>query len=64
MICRKIMKILSKKKSVFGAKTVEWHIKKQLWQLKLQTYLVMNFCFVSSKNQLKMCKISTLSCHA
>ena len=59
----KIIRILSKK-AVFEPKAAKLHIQKQLWQPKGQTFYEMNFCFVSSKDQIKMCKITILSFHA
>jgi hypothetical protein len=46
---------------LFGAKRSKIGHIKQLWQPKLQTFFDMDFCFASSKHQLKMHKISILS---
>jgi hypothetical protein len=42
------------KKAIFGAKSSEIG----------HTKIALDFCFMSSKDQLKMCKISVLSSHA
>jgi hypothetical protein len=51
-------------KIVFGAEISQIGHKKQLWQPKLQIFFEFDFWYVSSKNQIKMCKIHILSFHA
>ena len=71
MLCRKNNKDFVKNYLIWeqnwlflGQKVVKLGIQKQLWQPKLQTFFELDFCFESSKDQLKMCKITILSSHA
>ena len=63
MLCRKNNVDFVKKGLFLEPKAAKLGIQKQLWQPKLQTFFEMDFCFVSSKDQAKMCKISVLSSH-
>jgi hypothetical protein len=50
--------------SVFVVKSREIAHKKTAIAAKVANIFLMNFCFASSKDQIKMCKIANLSSHS
>ena len=63
MLCRK-NNVDFVKRAVFRAKSSEIAHTKTALAAKVANFFLINFCFVSSKDQLKLCKIGILSFHA
>ncbi len=64
MIYRKCIADFLQKWLFIEQKLAQLHIVKQLKEPKLQLFFEMDFCFVSYRDQTKMCKIIILSSHA
>ena len=54
----------SQKRAVFRAKSSKIAHTKAALAVKVAHFFEIDFCFVSSKDQIKMCKITILRCHA